>query len=157
MPRFANVIRNMKSVIKVRAFINCASIFALMLTSLLTCGCGITNNNAVADGLGTQTQISQNDSPKLPKAIADKILTDASQGSGVAIPDLKITQVKSQTFSNPCKFNFGEICTQEYNPVAAWEVIVNVKNQYWTYHVNQSGSQIVLDPQFKVDSGNFHK
>ncbi|WP_414562561.1 MULTISPECIES: hypothetical protein [unclassified Anabaena] len=147
----------MKSVIKVRAFINRASIFALMLTSLLTWGCGITNNNAVADGLGTQTQISQNDSPKLPKAIADKILTDASQYSGVAISDLKITQVKSQTFSNPCRFNFGEICTQEYNPVPAWEVIVKVQNQSWTYHVNQSASQIVLDPQFKVDSGNTRK
>jgi hypothetical protein len=120
---------------------------SLILMSLLNMGCGITNNNAITDVLGIEfSQTSQNHAEKLPKAIADKILTDAAERSGVAISELKITQVQSQTFSNPCRFNFGEICTQEYNPVPGWEVIVKVQNQSWTYHVNQSGSEIVLNP-----------
>lgn len=131
------------------------TIFTLILTSLINLGFGINNNQAIASVLGVEqlqfAQISQNHSQNIPQVIADKILAAASAESGVAIPQLKITQVQSQTFSNPCRFNFGEICTQEYNPVKGWVVIVKVENQSWTYHVNQSSSQIVLDPQVKTD------
>ncbi|MEH2189523.1 MAG: hypothetical protein V7K64_25665 [Nostoc sp.] len=83
----------------------------------------------------------------LPKAIADAILSDASSRSGVGIADLKITQATPKTFGNLCKFNFGEVCTQQYDPVEGWKVIVKVKEESWTYHVNKSNSQIILDPK----------
>jgi hypothetical protein len=90
----------------------------------------------------------------LPKAIASKILTDASQRSGVALANLKITQATTKNFGNPCEFNFGEICTKEYNPVPGWEVIVQVKDQSWKYHVNRTGSQLILDPKINASSPN---
>ncbi|BAY65071.1 hypothetical protein NIES22_51730 [Calothrix brevissima NIES-22] len=83
----------------------------------------------------------------LPKAIANKILNDAAKRSGIAVGDLKITQSTAKNFGNPCEFGFGEICTKEYNPVPGWEVIVQVKDKSWTYHVNRTGSQIILDPK----------
>jgi uncharacterized protein YcnI len=91
-------------------------------------------------------------SNQLPRAIATKILRDASRRSGVETSNLRITQAKRKTFSNPCIFNFGEVCTREYNPIEGWEVIVRVKGEFWTYHVDESGSRIVLDPQID-DSG----
>jgi hypothetical protein len=44
-------------------------------------------------------------------------------------------------------FNFGEVCTQIFDPISGWEVIVKVKSQFWTYHVDITGTRIVLDPQ----------
>ncbi|AFZ28154.1 hypothetical protein Cylst_6188 [Cylindrospermum stagnale PCC 7417] len=130
-------------------------VLTLALTSLLACGIGITSkNNAVAVPSPEQLQLSQNSQNTLPKAISRAVLRDAAKRSGVRIAALKITQVTSQTFSNPCLFNFGEICTKEYNPIQGWEVIVQVQDQSWTYHVNKSGSQIVLDPKVTVSSAD---
>ncbi|OUL17665.1 hypothetical protein BV372_34880 [Nostoc sp. T09] len=98
-------------------------------------------------------KINQSGNVTLPKAIANKILSDAAKRSGVRVGNLKITQATSKTFGNPCEFNFGEVCTREYNPIEGWEVIVQVKDSSWTYHVNKSGSQIVLDPKIKA-TGN---
>lgn len=128
-------------------------VLTLALSSLLACGLGITSNKtAVALPSAEQIQLSQNGQNTLPKAISKAVLRDAAKRSGVRIANLTITQVTSQTFGNPCIFNFGEICTKEYNPIEGWEVIVQVKNQSWTYHVNKSGSQIVLDPKVTVSS-----
>jgi uncharacterized protein YcnI len=148
----------MKSLIKLASLINSdrqfsrSVILTLTLTSLLFGGIGcIDNNSGVAAPTIEQTQISQN-SQRLPQKIARAILSDASRLSGVAIANLKITQAKSQTFGNPCVFKFGEICTREYRPIRGWEVIVKVKDQSWTYHVNLSGTQIVLDPKVEVSA-----
>ncbi len=129
----------------------------IVLTSLLSCGIGLTGNNCAAafpgfkqingDRISQLSQSSQKISSSLPRAIANAILRDASKRSEVAIADLKITQVTQKTFSNRCKFKFGEICTQEFKPIEGWEVVVRVREQSWTYHVNKSGSQIFLDPK----------
>lgn len=120
----------------------------LVLTSLLSCGFGLIENNAAGaipypDG----TQLSQLQTNELPKAIANKILRDASKHSGLRKRELEITQVTSKTFGNPCEFNFGEVCTKEYNPIEGWEVVVRVRQDSWTYHVDKSGKQILLDPK----------
>jgi hypothetical protein len=151
----------MKSIIKLFPLINDALnspkgvVLTLVLTSLLSFGLVFTGNNSAeaapdAEKIQLLSQRSQNRSNRLPRAIARAVLRDASKRSGEAIANLKITQFKSQTFGNPCEFNFGEICTREYNPIQGWEVIVHVQNQSWTYHVNKSGSQIVLDPKVNV-------
>jgi hypothetical protein len=126
-------------------------VLTLALTSLLSWGFGLTENNsagAISPLDSTQlSQTLQSQSSNLPKAIADKILRDASKRSGVPRRELQITQVISKTFGNPCLFNFGEICTREYNPIEGWEVVVKIRQYSWTYHVDKSGKQIVLDPK----------
>ncbi|MEA5620094.1 hypothetical protein VB711_19920 [Cronbergia sp. UHCC 0137] len=107
------------------------------------------NNTTVAVPTAKEIQVSQNN---LPKNIAQAVLKDASQRSGVKIADLKITQVTATTFGNACGFKFGEICTKEYKPIQGWSIVVNVDKKPWTYHVNKPGSQIVLDPQIIVSS-----
>jgi uncharacterized protein YcnI len=92
-------------------------------------------------------QISATTRQPLPANIRDAVLRDAANKSGVPLPSLLVTKSTAKTFGNPCEFNFGEICTREYNPIEGWEVLVRVKSQIWKYHVNQSGSQIVLDPR----------
>ncbi|MFN6482233.1 MULTISPECIES: hypothetical protein [unclassified Nostoc] len=120
----------------------------LVLTSLLSCGFGlIENNSASAIPYPDNTQISQSQANELPKAIANKILGDASFRSGVRKRELEITQVTSKTFGNPCEFKFGEVCTREYNPIEGWEVVVKVRQDSWTYHVDKSGKQRILDPK----------
>jgi uncharacterized protein YcnI len=84
----------------------------------------------------------------LPNQVRNAVLRDASRRSGLPINALRITQATSKTFGNPCEFNFGEFCTREYNPIEGWEVVVEGQRQSWTYHVNRSASQVVLDPQF---------
>ncbi|MDZ7995323.1 MAG: hypothetical protein RM022_010560 [Nostoc sp. EfeVER01] len=120
----------------------------LVLTSLLSCGFGlIENNSAGAIPYPEGTQVSQSQANELPKAIANKILRNASRNSGLRKRELEITQVTSKTFSNPCLFKFGEVCTREYNPIEGWEVVVKVRQDSWTYHVDKSGRQIILDPK----------
>ncbi len=104
----------------------------------------------------SRIQISQNTnqiSNVLPKRIANAILRDASKRSGVAIRELEIAQVSPKTFGNPCEFKFGEVCTREYKPIKGWEAVVEVGDDSWTYHVNQSGSQILLDPKISSTKG----
>jgi uncharacterized protein YcnI len=126
-------------------------VLTLALTGLLSSGVGLVNFSA-ATAAPTQESIelSQNLRNRLPGYIGRAVLNDASRRSGVR--NVRITQATPRTFGNPCEFNFGEICTREYRPIQGWEVVVRVRNQSWVYHVNQSGSQIVLDPKTNVDA-----
>lgn len=136
-------------------------ILTLALTSLLSFAQGCTSNYAAeAAPRGESIQLSQrlpdhfrNRSNRLPRVIANSIIRDAARRAGVSNGQVRITEVRSQTFANPCIFNFGEVCTREYNPIKGWEVVVRVQNQYSTYHVDESGTRIVLDPQIS-DSGS---
>ena len=130
-------------------------VLTLALTSLLSSGVGLGGNNSAAAFPGYENMRSERISQlsdlqqlnRLPRAIALRILRDAQQRSSVPIRELQIKESHTKNFSNPCIFKFGEICTREYNPIEGWEVVVQVQEQSWTYHVDQSGSQIVLDPK----------
>jgi hypothetical protein len=119
----------------------------LVLTSLLTSELEILN---IADALATpsQEQIKPS-SQKLPKDIATSVLKDAAHRSRNKIAHLHITQATPKTFSNNCVFKFGEICTQQYQPIQGWLVHVKVNHQSWTYHAKKINSHIniVLDPK----------
>lgn len=115
-----------------------------IITSLLACDLGVSKDSISANAKNPEQSQVQN---TLPKAISQAVLRDAARVSGEKIPKLQITQVTSTNFSHPCMFKFGEICTKEYNPIPGWIVIVQVKEKSWTYHVNKSGSQIILDPK----------
>ncbi|MBD2344423.1 hypothetical protein [Anabaena subtropica] len=129
-------------------------ILTLALTSLLSSGFGLASSNtATAAPTTNSIEISQISQNRLPGYIGRAVLNDASRRYGVEITNLSITQTTPKTFGNPCEFNFGEVCTKEYRPVQGWEVVVRGQNQSWTYHVNQSGTEVVLDPKTNV-SGN---
>ncbi|MBC5793649.1 hypothetical protein H5968_00365 [Sphaerospermopsis sp. LEGE 00249] len=120
-----------------------AIVLTLALSSLLACGVDISNNHTSgAIPSGEQIQIAQN---TLPRNISEAVLRDASVRSRVQVSDLKISQVTQTTFSNRCIFEFKKGCTKEYKPIQGWVVVVQVKEQSWTYHVSQS-SQIVIEP-----------
>jgi hypothetical protein len=124
-------------------------VLVLIITSLFSCSLGVSENSTSANAKNPeQRQLNQN---VLPKSIEQAVLRDAARLSGVKIPNLQITQVTATNFGNPCMFKFGEICTKEYNPIPGWRVIVQVKEQAWTYHVNKSGSQILLDPNVNTN------
>ncbi|MBD2295004.1 hypothetical protein H6G06_16325 [Anabaena sphaerica FACHB-251] len=91
---------------------------------------------------------------QLPRTISNKVLSDAANRAGVPSRSIKIIRSTQKIFGNSCQFNFGEICTQQYDPVEGWEVVVKVKEESWTYHVNKSGSQIVLDPKILATEGS---
>jgi hypothetical protein len=153
-------------------------VLILALTTVLYSGLGLANNSTAAlagedqiqsshstieisQNTGqfssySRIQISQNTnqlSNELPRRIANAILRDASKRSGVAIRELEIAQVTPKTFGNPCEFKFGEVCTREYNPIKGWEAVVEVGDDSWTYHVNKSGSQILVDPKISSTKG----
>lgn len=135
-------------------------VLGLALTSLLSGGLTLALSSAAsAAGVewtgGEISQAAQNQtirSRRLPRAIALAVLQDAASRSGQPINSIRIIQATPKTFGNPCAFNFGDRCTYEYNPVQGWEVVVRVRGQAWTYHVDRTASQVVLDP--KVSSGN---
>lgn len=148
----------MKSLIKFSALINSdrhlfkGVMLTLLFTSLFSGGMGLSANlPGVAAPAIARSQVAQN-TQKLPQRITRAVLRDASRRSGVAIANLSITQATPKTFGNPCIFKFGEVCTKEYRPIQGWEVRVQVKGESWTYHVNRSGNQIVLDPKIQVSA-----
>lgn len=91
-------------------------------------------------------QTYRQESKKLPRKITRKVLRDTSKRSGLPFRRLKIEDATRKTFANPCIFKFGEVCTREFNPIEGWEVTVRVREQLVTYHVDRTGSQIILDP-----------
>ncbi len=94
--------------------------------------------------------IAQSNPKSLPSAIRAAILQDVSQRLRTPIQDLDVVRSIRRTFGNLCGFNFGEICTTEFDPIRGWEVVVKVRDQAWTYHVSRSGALLILDPKIAV-------
>ncbi len=120
--------------------------------SLLAGGLGVPETLAAPIAQLPQDDVTVPASPnsarryrKLPSAIARSIVQDAAQRTGIPIQRWRIVQVTSRTFSNPCEFNFGEVCTRDYRPIPGWEVIVQAQKQSLTYHVDQTGAQLVTN------------
>ncbi|MBD2136477.1 hypothetical protein H6F32_02490 [Anabaena sp. FACHB-1237] len=87
-------------------------------------------------------KISSNQLTKLPKNLANIVLKDAAKRSNLPLNAVKITQATDKTFSNSCVFNFGEVCTQQYDPVFGWEVIVDAQGKSWIYHIDKTGTKL---------------
>jgi hypothetical protein len=37
------------------------------------------------------------------------------------------------------------VCTQDYNPVVGWDVLVQGNNQTWNYRVDKTAAKIVIN------------
>ncbi len=93
----------------------------------------------------------------LPVMVQNQILTAATSQAGLPPTNIKITQATAKTFGNPCVFNFGDVCTFDYRPIEGWEVLVAVRGQTWTYHIDKTGSQIAIDPKMGGTSAQLPK
>lgn len=131
----------------------------LVFASLLSSGISLAGDTSIATAAdaSSQIQIAQNSNGRLgrmPRSLSRAVLQDAAQRSGLPQGQLRIRQINAKTFANPCSFDFGEVCTRDFNPVEGWEVVVQVRDRNWTYHVNETGSQIVLDPRVSAADTN---
>lgn len=89
-------------------------------------------------------KISTNQLTKLPNNLANIVLKDAAKRTNLPLNAVKISQGTEKTFGNNCIFNFGEVCTQQYDPVFGWEVIVNAQGKSWIYHIDKTGTKLAF-------------
>lgn len=80
---------------------------------------------------------------QLPIAVRTAVLQDATQWSRSR--SVKISASRPQTWGNSCSFSFGKICPMIYQLIAGWVVKVSTGKMDWTYHANQTGTQIIMD------------
>jgi|GEM_PF-763809 len=121
----------------------------LAVTNLMMCSAA--NAPAIAAELPNRSallaQTAVDREASMPGAFISAVLQDAYKRTNLPPATLKVSQVKAGTFSNPCIFNFGEVCTKEYDPVAGWDVLVQGNNQTWSYRIDKAGSKIVINPK----------
>ncbi|HEY9652814.1 MAG TPA: S-layer homology domain-containing protein, partial [Coleofasciculaceae cyanobacterium] len=79
----------------------------------------------------------------LPKPIAEAVLKEVAQRSGMQMSDLKIIGVARRTWQDGCLGLGGGICTQAQVP--GWLVAVASEQQIWAYRTNESGAVVKLD------------
>ncbi|MFE1746397.1 S-layer homology domain-containing protein [Coleofasciculus sp. H7-2] len=107
---------------------------------------GQTTGNLPLSGRTLLSQ-AEDDTAQLPKAVAEAVLKDAAQRTGMQGSDLTILQVAKQTWSNGCLelAEAGVSCTEAMVP--GWLVLVaSAKEQgFWVYRTNESGSLVKWD------------
>lgn len=86
-------------------------------------------------------------SANLRESVLAAVLKQASAQLNVPASSLKIVDAEQKTWSNPCMFNFGKICTREYNPIAGWQVTVANSAQRLVYRTDKSASKVMLDKE----------
>ena len=140
---------NLAAVLDHRLFLKSIVPLTMAVTNLMICSAA--NAPAIAAEFPSRStilaQATGTREVPIPGAFVSAILQDAYKRTNLPPATLKVSQVKVGTFSNPCVFNFGEVCTQEYNPVAGWDVLVQGNNQTWNYRVDKTGSKIVINPK----------
>jgi len=96
------------------------------------------------------TELAQNpdaliQSAALPQGVANAVIKDAIQRTGMQISQLRILQVKPQAWSDSCLglSETGVSCAQSVVP--GWQVVVGNNAKRWVYRTNASGSQVKWD------------
>ncbi|MEM7555572.1 MAG: hypothetical protein AAF378_16030 [Cyanobacteria bacterium P01_A01_bin.84] len=88
----------------------------------------------------------------LPQQIKDAVLRDASRWSRISQRRLRIVNVESKNWNNPCKLTFDRYCNFAFIPTPGWEVTVDSGTQKWVYHVNKNASIVALDRSRSLSS-----
>lgn len=102
----------------------------------------------LSDGTGNQVKLAnQNNQPQsgLPQVVANAILRDAAQWSGLSQRNLRIVNSERKIWNNPCFLTFNRICNKAFIRTPGWIVTVEANNQTWIYHANDNASIIALD------------
>jgi hypothetical protein len=89
---------------------------------------------------------------KLPEAVANAVLKDASKRTGKSASELKITTSEARTWNDGCLGlkEPGVLCTQALVP--GWQVQVKGDSKALVYHTNKSGSVVRLNTETKANS-----
>jgi hypothetical protein len=124
----------------------------LMLTSIVFLGSGFTliKSSVAADKsplLETSNSSLKESATtnRLPRQVADAVLRDASEWSGLPTAALRIVKGERRDWGNECVFAFGSLCTAELNPISGWEVTVNSGTQQWVYHFDDKTNSLLMD------------
>lgn len=97
-----------------------------------------------ADNKGSQIRLAggdiQNNTANLPKDIADKVLTQASQQSGIPISRLRVVAAERKQWPDACLGinKPGTLCAQVVIP--GWQVTVSDGEQRWVYRIGETVS-----------------
>ncbi len=100
----------------------------------------------LTDTMGNQIKLSdRSNQGQLPEIVANAIIRDASQWSGLSPRSLRIVGSERKIWSNPCYLTFNRICNRAFIRTPGWIVTVEANNQTWIYHSNDNASTVVLD------------
>jgi|GEM_PF-1071983 len=82
----------------------------------------------------------------VPEVIANAVLQNLSQQTGIPTSGLRIIEAKQETWTDGCLgiANPGIICSKAVVP--GWRVVVVRDRQRWVYRTNLTGSLVKLDP-----------
>jgi hypothetical protein len=131
---------------------NQARIFtALILTGILSVGSCLTliksataNPANLSPATTNEVDTAKAELNSLPSTVANAVLRDLTNRTGIANRNLQIVNSSERTWSNGCLElpQPGEFCTQALVP--GWLVVVSNGTQQWTYHTNKNGSSLRL-------------
>ncbi len=92
----------------------------------------------------TIRQESHTGSSALPQQVNDRILSAASQESGIPLDQLQVTQAEQKTWDGCLGIETGTaMCPQI--AIFGWRVVVSGSGKSWVYHSNNDGSQVRLN------------
>jgi hypothetical protein len=106
----------------------------------------------LADDKGSRLKLAQagvtNNSVanvNIPQDIAEVILKDASQWSGLTGDSLKIVKAEKATWTNPCLLTYSPVCNRKYQPTSGWIVTVDGGLNPWVYNISSDKKIVVID------------
>ena len=93
----------------------------------------------------TRRQTQQNNVVQLPEAVANAVLENLAQQTGLLSSDLRVVGVEQKTWSDGCLGlgSPGIACSRALVP--GWQVTVASDRTRWIYRTNLSGSLVKLD------------
>jgi len=112
----------------------------LILTGFILAACGTIRTDIPA------TQVNPDLENILPPAVALSVQNQISQTLGVAVENIKITQVGQKDWPNGCLGlpQGNEVCTEVVTP--GWLLTFNINNQEYKYRVDKTGMVIRQEP-----------
>jgi len=115
-------------------------IVVLILTGFMLTACG-TGQTAVS-----ATQVNPGLKNALPPDVALNVQNQISQTLGVAVENIKITQVQQKDWPNACLGlpQGNEACAELVTP--GWLLTFNINSQEYKYRVDKTGTVIRQEP-----------
>jgi hypothetical protein len=115
-------------------------IVVLMLTGFILAACSTSQTGRSA------TQVNPNLKNVLPPGVALNVQNQISQTLGVAVENIKITQVEPKDWPNACLGlpQGNEVCAELVTP--GWLLTFNINGQEYNYRVDKTGTVIRQEP-----------
>jgi hypothetical protein len=115
-------------------------ILVLVLAGLILAACGTSQTDV------PPTQVNPNLKNVLPPDVALNVQNQISQTLGVAVENIKITQVEQKDWPNGCLGlpQGNEVCAEVVTP--GWLLTFNINGQEYKYRVDKTGTFIRQEP-----------